>query len=1126
MKNKPLLSAIVALIICTAVYWLFWGDRTAIVTTLGGEVCAVKSVGDTVKEGDALLRVKTSLGNAVAARATVNGEMEDGEEAYPLDSVDDLYWFADKVNNDNDNYGDANAFLTKDITVNSGVLDENGELYSDTSNFKAWINCDSQWYQGTFDGAGYTISGLYSNDSSAAYVGLFGLNIGTIKNVSVTDSYFCGNEYVGGVCGYCKGTIENCSNTGKVEGYYYAGGICGFNVTNSTIQNCYNTGAVEGYEYAGGISGNNGEKVKNCYNTGAVSGTENVGGICGYSKEGKTIQSCYYLNTTAEKGIGDGTGSAEAKSAEQFASGEVAYKLGEAFYQTLGEDDLPVLDSNHKTVYRTSPCVSYSNTKDKAHSLESYAKVDATCITDGHEAYWYCENCKMYFSDEACTDSDIITDISAWQSDETQGFIPHLTHNLENGICTLCGVYEPAKAVKDIKDIDGDGHTDDDVYEISNAGQLYWFAGLVNGTLEGVAKNHSANAYLANDITVNENLLTDLINVNKDDGTATVNEDKTVSVWTPIGTDDYSGTFDGAGHTVSGLYFNNSDANRVGLFGYVCLGSNSKIMNLTVADSYFCGKEKVGGICGIDYYVTIQNCANTGIVKGENYAGGVCGYIFNRVIENCYNTGRVWGDSDIGGICGYSCEKNIIRNCFNTGEVNGNERVGGICGKADYIGSKVPIMIINCYNTGAVTGTEYFGSICGVGYKGAVVNCYYLKSDGISGKGNGSDSQGSIEVKSAEQFASGEVCWLLNSGETQAETPVFFQTLGEDDFPVFNSEHHTVVYDETSQPQYYNEHVYEDGICSICGKFENGIGTNLAGHSLTLDGSIGVNFYMELDNSVIADEDAYMHFVLANGETQDMKVSQADKKNRNGKTYYVFRCSVAAKEMTDTITAQMFSCEKQSELYKYTVKEYADYLFANAYEDDGTTVQNQEYADAYELIEAMVNYGSYSQIYFDYHTEALANAGITNTDVSGITAETVDKLYDSSTENLPEGITLEGATLELESETVLNLFFSNTTGKALTFTTDNDVILTQKKSGDYVKVTITNIAAQDLDDDTTVYISVADDDESYSVQYSPMNYCYNVLSKETTETRTDSLKDVMRAFYIYNVKADDYFKNE
>ena len=149
-----------------------------------------------------------------------NGEMEDGEEAYPLDSVDDLYWFADKVNNDYDNYGDANAFLTKDITVNSGVLDENGELNSDTSNFKAWINCDSQWYQGTFDGAGYTISGLYSNDSVAAYVGLFGLNIGTIKNVSVTDSYFCGNGYVGGVCGYCKGTIENCSNTGKVEGYY------------------------------------------------------------------------------------------------------------------------------------------------------------------------------------------------------------------------------------------------------------------------------------------------------------------------------------------------------------------------------------------------------------------------------------------------------------------------------------------------------------------------------------------------------------------------------------------------------------------------------------------------------------------------------------------------------------------------------------------------------------------------------------------------------------------------------------------------------------------------------------------------------------------------------------------
>ena len=56
-------------------------------------------------------------------------------------------------------------------------------------------------YKGTFDGQGHTISGLYFNDVDASYVGLFGGNCGTIKNVGVVDSYFCGSNYVGGVCG-------------------------------------------------------------------------------------------------------------------------------------------------------------------------------------------------------------------------------------------------------------------------------------------------------------------------------------------------------------------------------------------------------------------------------------------------------------------------------------------------------------------------------------------------------------------------------------------------------------------------------------------------------------------------------------------------------------------------------------------------------------------------------------------------------------------------------------------------------------------------------------------------------------------------------------------------------------
>ena len=120
----------------------------------------------------------------------------------------------------------------------------------------------------------------------------------------------------------------------------------------------------------------------------------------------------------------------------------------------------------------------------------------------------------------------------------------------------------------------------------------------------------------------------------------------------------------------------------------------------------------------------------------------------------------------------------------------------------------------------------------------------------------------------------------------------------------------------------------------------------------------------------------------------------------------------------------------------------------------------------------------------------------------------------------------------LESETVMNLYFTNTTGKALTFTTDDNVTLTQEQSGKYTKVTITDIAAQNLDEYVKVNVAVEGNDtpdapvsgdKAYTVKYSPMNYCYNTLSRETTATRTDALKDVMRALYLYNQQAKTYF---
>ena len=132
----------------------------------------------------------------------------------------------------------------------------------------------------------------------------------------------------------------------------------------------------------------------------------------------------------------------------------------------------------------------------------------------------------------------------------------------------------------------GEG-TAENPYQIGNRAELYWFAGLVNGTLVGVEKDASANAKLMNNITVNEGVL----DANKD-----LVSGSDFIEWTPVGSanNTYTGTFDGKGYTISGLYFNKPTSYYVGLFG--CIGANGKISNVGVLDSYFKFKEN-GGDC-------------------------------------------------------------------------------------------------------------------------------------------------------------------------------------------------------------------------------------------------------------------------------------------------------------------------------------------------------------------------------------------------------------------------------------------------------------------------------------------------------------------------------------------------
>ena len=806
--------------------------------------------------------------------------------------------------------------------------------------------------------------------------------------------------------------------------------------------------------------------------------------------------------------------------------------------------------------------------------------------TDGDVTYTWKDD-KEHIKNVACKDCPI-----GYVTKETE------THSIgENGFCACNEVYQPAELTTDKYDMDGDG-SKDEVYEISNAGQLYWFAGLVNGTLSGVTQNTSANAVLTADIVVNKNVL-------KPDGT--LNEG-TFKEWTPIATSasPYTGIFDGQNHTISGLYFNQEDSYNVGLFSR----NNGKIANAGILDSYFYGTSKVGGVCGNNYTGTITNCYNTGSVSGIGTAGGVSGYNDNGSITNCYNTGNVSGSSGfVGGVSGCNSKGTII-NSYNAGSVSGLEFVGGVSGdnskgtitncynigsvsgSEGYVGGVNGYnnggTITNSYNVGSVSGTErHVGGVSGYNDGGTITNCYNIGSS-VSGSGyvggvSGDNSKGTItncyntgsvsgtgvnvggvigrnesnatikncyydstiytgtaigydggttekvEGKTTEQYKTGEVAYLLQLDQSDE---VWGQTIGTDTYPTLggakvykNATYKGCVGNPGKPVSYeysntekntYGEHpdADNDGKCDDCGAIIDGIGAKLAGYSLSLTGNIGVNFYMELSDQIIADKDAYMQFTLPNGTVTKVLVSEAQTNTTINaeKTYYRFPCEVASYEMTQDIKAQMFDgngkCGKE---YTYTVRDYAQYLIDHV----------DLYQDAYPFAVAMLNYGACSQKYFNKAVDELANKYLNDDEleIPDRFEGYIDNYVATKAENGVLG-KFAGLSMVLKSETTLNLFYEPKEGvdvSKLTFSIDGKEITPVKREQYYI-LSLKNIRANELGNLKT--FTVTDGTNTLTGDYCAMMYCYQVL-RAAEGIYADDLVTLVKAFSAYAYSAKD-----
>lgn len=652
----------------------------------------------------------------------------------------------------------------------------------------------------------------------------------------------------------------------------------------------------------------------------------------------------------------------------------------------------------------------------------------------------------------------------------------HLCHEYNaNGFCVGCGAYQPAT------DVGGDG-----VYEIHNAGQLFWFAAVVNGGYEDTPQNAAASAILTADI--------DLEN----------------RAWTPIGSrvSPYSGQFDGRGHVIRGLSVITSQ--EAGLFGYV--GESGVVQRVGIQDGTVCGDGAVGGIVGVNNG-TIRNSFNSATVSGGavgSVVGGIAGANYGTVTD-CYNTGIVTNGSHVGGITGGNY--GAIANCHNVGEVDGYKSW------------------ISC-----LVGANYvYGS-----YNATVTNCYYL-----------ADTEDGLGGKTAAQFASGEVAWLLNNSSSEG---VWKQTLGQMDYPTFTGDVVYQIHNCAADTLYSNtdgdlDHVYgDDNICDVCGHDKTPPAVNLAYPTMSLKDEIRYNFYFTVQK---IDANALdMGLLVWSSEMTNGTIENAEQVfagatyNRKNGLYKVQTDGIPAKEMGDVIYYKVYAKQADgtyvySDLHRFNAVLYAESVF-------------KQYDDSllHATVVALLNYGAAAQIQFGYRTDSLMNAGLTAqqqalvmpyddvySKIDGVDAVDLGKV--GAFAKTETGFSEYYPTVSLKGAFAINYYFHPDQSEVgeVTFyywsetdyrnadvlTAENATgVMTMTKSGSLYKATITGIRAMEIDRTYYVCGVYQSGGKIYStgvVAYSLAAYCM-----DQAEVATGSLQTMAQLTAVYGYYAKTYIK--
>jgi hypothetical protein len=505
------------------------------------------------------------------------------------------------------------------------------ELASPTANGGAGWEPIGAWkhpFRGIFNGRGYEICDLFISRPSEGGVGFFGSvdEAGAIKDIGVVNvTVVTGDECVGGLVGYNRGTVSNSCSNGRVTGDFQVGGLVGRNY--GTVRNSYSTGSVTGDVEVGGLVGGNEHEwegiegtVSDSYSTGSVTGESVVGGLVGGSWGGTVNNSYSTGSVTGEEYVGGLLGLNSATVSNSYSTGSVTgYKW---FGGLVGDNNGPVSNSFYH----------YDEVLINGENI-----ITIGALFNGDFDQWLANDKFLDVNERLSQEGGyyVINDVADFKQLLAFGQNATLKFRLKNdlNLDDAANFYIPYLA----GEFDGTDH------KISNLSLDYDLVRPL-GLFGYLARGGKVTRVGGENVNVT--------------GTSCVGglvgwSDGTVSNSHSIGSVN-------GGYTVGGLVGNN--------WGTV---SNSYSIGSVT------GEDNVGSVAGYNAGDLISSYS-TGTVTGSDMVGGLAGQN-DGTVSNSYSIADVTGEYSVGGLVGF-IDRGAVSNCYAMGDVTGDSAVGGLVG--------------------------------------------------------------------------------------------------------------------------------------------------------------------------------------------------------------------------------------------------------------------------------------------------------------------------------------------------------------------------------------------------------------------------------------------------------------